>query len=41
MEYSDYNWGIESVSKTFVTSVTGEGITTETGTVDGVSNIKT
>lgn len=41
LEYSDYNWGIESVSKTFVTSVTGEGITTETGTVDGVSNIKT
>nr|DAJ95524.1 MAG TPA: hypothetical protein [Caudoviricetes sp.] len=41
MKYSDYNWGIKSVSKTFVTSVTGEGITTETGTVDGVSNIKT
>lgn len=41
LEYSDYNQGIESVSKTFVTSVTGEGITTETGTVDGVSNIKT
>lgn len=41
LEYSNYNWGIESVSKTFVTSVTGEGITTETGTVDGVSNIKT
>lgn len=41
LEYSDYNWGIEPVSKTFVTSVTGEGITTETGTVDGVSNIKT
>lgn len=41
LEQSDYNWGIESVSKTFVTSVTGEGITTETGTVDGVSNIKT
>lgn len=41
LEYSDYNCGIESVSKTFVTSVTGEGITTETGTVDGVSNIKT
>lgn len=41
LEYSDYNWGIESVSKTFVTSVTGEGITTKTGTVDGVSNIKT
>lgn len=41
LEYSDYNWGIESVSKTFVTSVTGEGITTETGTVDRVSNIKT
>lgn len=41
LEYSDYNQGVESVSKTFVTSVTGEGITTETGTVDGVSNIKT
>lgn len=41
LEYSDYNWGIESVSNTFVTSVTGEGITTETGTVDGVSNIGT
>lgn len=39
--YSDYNWGIESVQKTFVTSVTGEGVTSETGTVDGVSNIQT
>lgn len=41
LDYSDYNWGIESVQKTFVTSVTGEGVTSETGTVDGVSNIKT
>lgn len=39
--YSDYNWGIKSVQKTFVTSVTGEGVTSETGTVDGVSNIRT
>lgn len=41
LDYSDYNWGIESVQKTFVTSVTGEGVTSETGTVDGVSNIRT
>lgn len=41
LRYSDYNWGIKSVQKTFVTSVTGEGVTSETGTVDGVSNIKT
>lgn len=41
LNYSDYNWGIESVQKTFVTSVTGEGVTSETGTVDGVSNIRT
>lgn len=41
LNYSDYNWGIKSVQKTFVTSVNGEGITSETGTVDGVSNIKT
>ena len=41
LRYSDYNWGIRSVQKTFVTSVTGEGVTSETGTVDGVSNIKT
>lgn len=41
LNYSDYNWGIESVQKEFVTSVTGEGITSETGTVDGVSNIRT
>lgn len=41
LKQSDYNWGIKSVSKTFVTSVTGEGITTKTETVDGVSNIKT
>lgn len=41
LDYSDYNWGIESVQKTFVTSVTGEGVTSETGIVDGVSNIRT
>lgn len=41
LNYSDYNWGIGSVEKTFVTSVTGEGVTSETGTVDGVSNIRT
>ena len=41
LNYSDYNWGIGSVQKTFVTSVTGEGVTSETGTVDGVSNIRT
>lgn len=41
LDYSDYNWGIEGVTKTFVTSVAGEGVTTESGTVDGVSNIKT
>lgn len=41
LDYSNYNWGIESVQKTFVTSVTGEGVTSETGTVDSVSNIKT
>lgn len=41
LNYSDYNWGIRSVQKTFVTSVTGEGVTSETGTVDGVSNIRT
>lgn len=41
LDYSDYNWGIESVQKTFVTSITGEGVTSETGTVDGVSNIRT
>lgn len=41
LNYSNYNWGIESVQKTFVTSVTGEGVTSETGTVDGVSNIRT
>lgn len=41
LDYSDYNWGIESVQKTFVTSVTGEGVTSETGTVDGVLNIRT
>lgn len=41
LDYSDYNWRIESVQKTFVTSVTGEGVTSETGTVDGVSNIRT
>lgn len=41
LDYSNYNWGIEEVTKTFVTSVTGEGVTIESGTVDGVSNIKT
>ena len=41
LDYSDYNQGIEGVTKTFVTSVTGEGVTTKSGTVDGVSNIKT
>lgn len=41
LNYSNYNWGIGSVQKTFVTSVTGEGVTSETGTVDGVSNIRT
>lgn len=41
LDYSDYNWGIEGVTKTFVTSVAGEGVTTESGTVDGVSSIKT
>lgn len=41
LDYSDYNWGIEGVTKTFVTSVAGEGVTSETGTVDGVSNIRT
>lgn len=41
LDYSDYNWGIKGVTKTFVTSVAGEGVTTESGTVDGVSNIKT
>lgn len=41
LDYSDYNQGIEGVTKTFVTSVAGEGVTTESGTVDEVSNIKT
>lgn len=41
LDYSDYNWGIEGITKTFVTSVAGEGVTTESGTVNGVSNIKT
>lgn len=41
LNYSDYNWGITSDKKTFVTSVTGEGVTSETGTVAGVSNIWT
>lgn len=41
LDYSDYNCGIKAVQKTFVTSVTGEGITLETGTIDEVSNIKT
>ena len=41
LDYSDYNWGIRSVQKTFVTSVTGEGVTSETGTVDGISSINT
>lgn len=41
LDHSDYNWGIEGITKTFVTSVAGEGVTTESGTVNGVSNIKT
>lgn len=41
LDYSDYNWGIKGITKTFVTSVAGEGVTTESGTVNGVSNIKT
>lgn len=41
LDYSDYNWGIEGITKTFVTSVAGEGVTTESGTVNGVSNINT
>ena len=41
LDYSDYNQGIKAIQKTFVTSVTGEGITSETGTIDEVSNIKT
>lgn len=38
---NDYNFGIEVSSKTVVTAVTGEGVTTETALVDGVSMVKT
>lgn len=41
LKYSDYNWGLSTTSKTFVTSVTGDGVTTETDSIDGVSDYKT
>lgn len=41
LDYSDYNWGISSDTKTVITSVSGEGVTSESGTVESVTNIKT
>ncbi len=38
---SNYNYGIESVQKTFITSVSGEGINSESGTVNGISGVST
>lgn len=40
LKQGDYNYGITSTSKTVVKSVTGEGVTTETDTVESVGNIK-
>lgn len=41
LDYSDYNYGISSDTKTVITSVSGEGVTSESGTVESVTNIKT
>lgn len=41
LKWGDYNYGITSTSKTVVKSVTGEGVTAETDTVESVGNIRT
>lgn len=39
--YSDYNWGIDSYSSSVITSVSGEGVTSTSGSVSGISSIHT
>lgn len=41
LQENDYNFGITTNSKTVVTSVTGEGVTTETAIVDGLDTVET
>lgn len=41
LRYSDYNYGINYTSKSVVASVTGEGITSDTTSVNSITNVYT